>query len=65
MLEALGVKSGAISTGKLVILLKMLGIDYIFGTNNSSDMNDNINLFIDLIIPIQFYLCLHQVVLHE
>ena len=41
MLEALGVKSGAISTGKLVILLKMLGIDYVFGTNNSADMNDN------------------------
>ena len=65
MLEALGVNSGEISIGKLVILLKMLGIDYVFDTNNSSDMNDNINLFIDLIIPIQFYLCLHQVVLHE
>ena len=30
MLEALGNKPGTISTGKLVILLKMLGIDYIF-----------------------------------
>ena len=41
MPEALGVKPGTISTRKLVILLKMLGIDYIFGTNNSSDMNNN------------------------
>ena len=41
MLEALGVNSGEISTGKLVILLKMLGIDYVFDTNNSSDMNDH------------------------
>ena len=41
MPEALGVKPGAISAGKFVILLKMIGIDYVFVTNFSADMNDN------------------------
>ena len=31
MLEALGNKPGTISSRKLVILLKMLGIGYVFG----------------------------------
>jgi len=38
MAEALGVKPGTISTGKLVTALKLLGFDYIFDTNFSADM---------------------------
>ena len=38
MPEALGVKPGTISTGKLVTVLKMLGFDYVFDTNFSADM---------------------------
>ena len=36
--EALGVKSGTISTEKLVILLKMLVFDYVFDTNFTAEI---------------------------
>ena len=38
MAEALGVEVGAISTGKIVTALKLLGFDYIFDTTFSADM---------------------------
>ena len=36
--EALGVKPGEISTGKIITALKQLGFDYVFDTNFSADL---------------------------
>ena len=36
--EALGVKPGEISTGKIITALKQLGFDYVFDTNFAADL---------------------------
>jgi NADH-quinone oxidoreductase subunit G len=38
MAEALGVKPGTVTTGKLVHALRLLGFDYVFDTNFAADM---------------------------